>query len=247
MGTAANPGSPPAEKKVLLYRLPPDLDDVRTGLLARSGFAIERVGAPDYLLRRLDSTPYKMLILNLPDGTLDMQDVLPRIRGEDRPCAHCIFILVTPANLLEDHRPLLGRGLNAVLPATVAPAALEAAITWQVQALPRLDARCAVRLKAVLPRRPAGICQTRDLSASGMFLISREARPVGENLRFELTLPLTRVPISGTAVVVRRAVPGRERFEGFAVTFTSFSPGARESLLSFLDRKKAGAGPFARR
>ena len=247
MGTHARPGAPPAEKGVLLYRLPPNLESVRTGLLARSGFSIDRVGAPDYLLRRLDSRPYRMLILRLPDGTLDAQDVLPRIRGEGRPCARCIFILLSPAERLEEYRSCLGRGLNVLLPDTADPEALEAGIARQVQAPPRLDARCAVRLKAALKGGPAGICQTRDLSVSGMFLISREGRAAGETLRFELALPFERTTVSGTAVVVRQAMPGRERYEGFAVAFTSFAPGGRESLKAFLDRKMSGVPGPARR
>jgi CheY-like chemotaxis protein len=236
----AGTGSQAEEQRVLLYRLPPELDRTRTGLLARPEFTVDRADAPDDLLRRLDSTPYKVLILRLPDEGVDAVGALAHIRGEGRPCARGIFILLTTAARIEEYRPHLGRGLNAILPETATPAALEAEITRQVQVLPRLDTRCAVRMKAELKGGPAGICQTRDLSASGMFLICRGGRAVGESIRFELILPSTRIPLAGTGMVVRQAVPGRERYEGFAVAFTSFAPGSREALRGFLDWKMAG-------
>jgi len=223
------------EQKVLLFRLPQEMIAIHLGILSRPPFSVEAMMDAGELLHRLESTAYRLLILKLPGDGLSPKDVLPVIRGAKAPCAHSILILLPPVGLLQEYRPYLEKGVNALISDSAASEDLETEIARQIQVAPRADARIMVRLKVkILDQTSSHLCQSGNLSVSGMFLVLAHKPPVGSPLSFELMLPGLRLPVAGEARVVRHASDGREKLDGIGVMFTAFKADGRTALTLYV-------------
>ena len=66
-----------------------------------------------------------------------------------------------------------------------------------------------------------------NLSRTGMLVTDAPMLPVGALCVFDFKLPNGEI-VRGTAEVVRRAKPRRERVAGFALHFVNFEPGCQE-------------------
>jgi hypothetical protein len=206
--------------RILLYNFPLELMGLRLGLLSRPPFVVDHPPRPVNLVRCLETTRYRMAILGLPGGDVEFECVFPLIRGMGCPSSRCILLVLAPPDRLETVQPYVGRGVNALLPRNASPEELEAEITRLTRAAPRLESRHMVRLKARAPRVPSPmICQTDNISTSGMFLSTTIKVPVGTIIDFELDLPGREWPVLGEARVVRHAQPEQEKRDGMGVMF----------------------------
>jgi hypothetical protein len=224
--------------RILLYRFPGHYIKVRLGLLARPPFIAESASNPSEFFHRLEMTHFRMIIMTLPDGEVDVDDMLPLIRKEGAPSARCIFIVLALPRHLSEFRVHLGKGLNALVSLDATAEELEAAIARQVEVAPRVEARVMVRLQAKLTLgTTALLCQIANLSASGMFLELNRKLPLGSDFAFELAIPGANEPAIGTGTIVRYGDPEREGRDGMGAAFTSFRGQSKGALLAFLARR----------
>jgi hypothetical protein len=225
------------ELRVLLFNFPQEMIALRLGLLSRPPFAVDAAPNPVELVRRLETVRYRMAILGLPAQGVGFKDILPLARGEGHPNTRCILIVLATPDRLEEMRPFLGKGLNALLSRSATPVELEAEIARQTHVAPRVETRQMVRLKAKIAQTPSAlICQTLNISASGMFLSSMKKVPIGTVIDFELALPRLKLPVSGQARVVRHSLQEKEKRDGMGAAFLSFRIDGREKLMEFLSR-----------
>ena len=225
------------EVKVLLFHFPQEMIALRMGLLSRPPFVVDAAPTPAELVRRLETVRYRIAILGLPAQGMEFKDVLPLVRGEGRLNARCILIVLASPDHLEEMRPSIGKGLNGLLSRSAAPADLEAEIARQIHVAPRVETRQMARLKAKIAQSPSAlICQTLNVSASGMFLSSMIKLPVGTVFDFELALPRLKLPVSGRARVVRHSSQEKEKRDGMGAEFISFTTDGRAQLMDFLAR-----------
>ncbi|HAR98934.1 MAG TPA: hypothetical protein DCS11_08600 [Syntrophus sp. (in: bacteria)] len=229
--------------RVLSFNFPTTLQSVQTGILSRPPFAAEAVSRASDLLRHLEGRPYRLMILTMPGDGLEFRDILPIVRNPRMPSSSGSVMLLTPAERVEEHRAFLHKGLDAVLPRTAAPEAVEAEIARQVKVAPRANTRVMLRLNARIQTQNSMImCQTANLSPSGLFLIHAPTLPVGTVFAFELMLPKARDPIAGEARVVRHALRNKEKFEGMGAAFISLSPDDQKLLQDFVARSGGTGG-----
>lgn len=111
---------------------------------------------------------------------------------------------------------------------------------------PRLDLASQVALRfADLERRVSA--QALNISARGMFIRSREARPAGSPLAFELSLSGAGRPIQGAAEVVwsRRFELAADRPAGMGIRFLDLDEKSRSKLQSFMAEHTDPCSPVA--
>lgn len=227
--------------RVLSFNFPPELQAVQAGILSRPPFVEKSVSRAAELLMQLEGPPYRLMILNMPGDGLEFKQILPIVRNPKMPCSKGAIMLLTPAERVEEHRAFLQKGLNAVLPSTACPDVVEMEIARQVEVAPRVSTRVMLRLKARVQAQNAMImCQTANISASGLFLVHKTILPVGTMFTFELLLPGAKTPITGEARVVRHALMAKEKYEGMGATFIALSPEDRERLREFVVCNQAG-------
>jgi len=216
---------------------------VEAGLLSRPPFVEDAVSRAVDLLRRLEETPYRLSILNMPGDGLEFKQILPIVRDPRMPCSKGAILLLTPEDRVEEHRAYLQKGLNAVLPRTACPDVVEMEIARQVEVAPRVSTRVMLRLKARIQAKDAMIlCQTANLSSSGLFLVHKTQLPVGTVFSFELMLPGARTPIAGEARVVRHATFIKEKYEGMGAVFIALPPEGQKILDEFVARQRPSGG-----
>jgi hypothetical protein len=232
------------EFPVLIFNFPQELVSVRMGILSRPPFVVDAAGRAFDLFRRLETSTYRMAVLNMPGDGVEFKDVFPLLRGGKSRHARCILVLLTEEPRMEDHQPYLKKGLNALLPVTAPAEEIEAALARLTQVAPRIDTRVMVKLRARIEQgTSSSMCQTGNLSSSGMFLVTRMKLPVGATLTFELLLPGMKVPLSGEAKVMRHSATGREKSDGMGVMFTTLRGDGRQALLDFLSKLRPNPTP----
>ncbi len=81
--------------------------------------------------------------------------------------------------------------------------------------------------------RSSRLLQTRDVSTSGLFVVTRRRLPIGTRLELSLRVPTEPHPIRASAEVVRRSSE-RERTEGIGVRFVGFEGEDAKRLETYL-------------
>ena len=88
---------------------------------------------------------------------------------------------------------------------------------------PRKEARFLARLEIKLGgAKDMILCQTENLSASGMLIKTERRYDKGTRIDFEFSLPDDARPIVGVAEVMRHTMVGRDKVGGIGVRFLSF-------------------------
>ncbi|MEJ2085047.1 MAG: PilZ domain-containing protein [Acidobacteriota bacterium] len=101
----------------------------------------------------------------------------------------------------------------------------------------RAGQRMVVRMEVQLGTgRLLRLCQSENLSISGMLIRTSEKYPIGSTIRFEFVLPDDEEPICGEAQIVRYTHPDVEMVPGIGVRFVSFEDDGQERLERFISR-----------
>lgn len=167
------------------------------------------------------------------DSSLDdLLLALERVLQDERPGP---IVVLAPAASLFEVAGLEDRGVT-VLAEDKEPEELRAVIknllVRTLRAHPRTIVRMAVEVGAGQILR---ICQTEDLSASGMLIRTSEEFPLGSAVNLEFSLLEDEEPIRCAARVVRFTQPDVEKARGMGVHFLSFEENGQQRLEDFLN------------
>lgn len=83
------------------------------------------------------------------------------------------------------------------------------------------------------------LCQTHDVSPTGMLLSTRKTLPIGAVLPFSLELPEDEEPIHGSGEIVRHARPEKEPAPAMGVRFLGLHGDGPKRLESFLSSRRS--------
>ena len=81
-------------------------------------------------------------------------------------------------------------------------------------------------------------CQTKNLSRSGMLVVTQSRFPIGSRVRFVIALPEGGFPVQGQAEVVRHTNAQLESTDGIGVRFARFDYDGEQRLTGFLERRR---------
>ena len=81
------------------------------------------------------------------------------------------------------------------------------------------------------------VFQTVNISESGLLLRSGSSLPIGDRLRFALSLPESEEPVRGLAEVIRHTRPELEGLEGTAIRFLRVELEDRKRLAQFIRQR----------
>ena len=103
---------------------------------------------------------------------------------------------------------------------------------------PRTQLAMMVRLEVEFPYGTSiRICQSENLSATGMLVRSEDSAPVGTPVAANFTVPGSAEPIEATGRVVRETMPGE--IPGIAVHFEGFAGDSEARLKSYLAQRQS--------
>jgi hypothetical protein len=181
--------------------------------------------------------PYDALIVAYPTPDLPLERFLDAVRRENSSCRHAAVVLLAAPGWGKQAEGFIGMGANRVLAHDAPPELLQQILPDLLNAAPRIPMRLLTRLEVPSGLGPSRVlCQTVNVSSSGMLVRLDEPYPVGTEVGFELVVPGENQPIRGRAEVVRHTVQRRDPVGGVAVRFRSFRSGDRVRFTTTLTR-----------
>jgi hypothetical protein len=101
--------------------------------------------------------------------------------------------------------------------------------------VPRVGQRVVVRMEVHLGSgKLLRLCQSENLSVSGMLIRTSEEYPIGSTIGFEFVLPGDEESLRGEAQIVRHTQPEVEQTQGIGVRFVSLEEDGEERLRRFV-------------
>ncbi len=206
-------------------------------ILKRARMFAELVATGARALELATALPYDAVLVTVPLDDLPLEDWLSRLRADGMAsCKAAVLLLVAPGHG-DEAMALLERGANRAAAADDPPERVQALVSALLGVAPRVSLRAASRLRVQLERGTTQVlCQTENISATGMLLRTDQQYPLGTSLSFELSLPGEQKPIRGTARVVRHTTMRRERIAGVAVSFSGFEGADAGRFAAHIDR-----------
>lgn len=202
----------------------------------RKGFFADWVQVPRDALELLALLPFDALVLAHPLPDLTVRFLVGAIRRSESLNRTAGVVVVTGVEHADEANQLVEMGVNEVLLQDDAAEQLPRALKEITQVKPRLPLRLTSRVHATLGAvRVQSLCQTVNLSASGMLLRGDQVIPIGAEIGFEMQLPHEAKPIRGRARVVRHTYERKERVAGLGVAFSHFEESDELRLKVFLE------------
>ncbi len=192
-------------------------------VLRRSNFFSEVVQEAERALDLMTVLPYDAIIIAYPIEGMSAQRFLTGVRGATSACRAAAVLFLARAGAAEEAEEFLGHGVNRVVRADEPAERLRQEVSQVVGAAPRVALRILSRVRVQLALGPTtSLCQTENISSSGMLIRTETQVPIGAELEFELSMPGDSSPIRGRAEVVRQTAQRRERVTGLGVRFCAF-------------------------
>ena len=222
-------------KRVLAARLDAGLHDALAPALGRSDFDLNLVPAVESAIELVRLIAFEVILVGLPAPDDGVDDLLAAVRAPGSPSRLARLLLFAPPAHLAFAESRLARGADQALSSAQPPLELQEAILRLLRARPRLSTRVMARLTVRLGDDAARfLCQTRDLSRTGMLAVTENRYPLGTPVRFVLDLPGAGEGVEGDAEVVRQAERARDGVEGLGLHFLQFRAGGDRRLFAFL-------------
>jgi response regulator RpfG family c-di-GMP phosphodiesterase len=201
-------------------------------MLARKRFEVDRFPGASGALELVSVVPFRALILGFPMTEVPFDRFLATVKRPGSASSAAPVAIITQEGQLEAARAYLERGVDYVASLGDSPAEFENGLSALLGIQARRAFRATVRLDIVLEnaRRERFVAQTKDISASGMFVIVRRLSPIGSRAYFEFALPNESKPFCGEAEVTRHAQPPADELIGMGLRFVSFIRNTEERL-----------------
>ena len=193
--------------------------------LLRRIFEIDWIPSADAAVELAKSVPFAALLVNYPLQSMPMNDFLRLIRAAESASRSCIISLVSSSGSADNGSQYKEKGVDLLLSLDDPAAKRENLLCTLLGIQPRRSTRVMVQLNVTLDdgRLERYIAQTKDLSETGMFVMTQKIVPIGTIAKFKLTLPDNPNPIRGEAKIMRHAEPTHDSSQGMGLQFQSFS------------------------
>lgn len=210
-------------------------------VLAREAFEVDRFpGASGALELLAAGVPFRALVVGFPLVDLPIGQFLAAVRARNAPSLHTPLVLVAAEDRVAEAASWIGRGANRVVSLASDEALLQSEVSALLAVAPRASFREMLRLELRLAEANANstlvLCQTENVSATGMLVRTDRRFDLGSEIGFELNLSGDPRAVKGRARVVRHTLPGRDPVNGMGLRFVAFEADGQARFLAALAR-----------
>lgn len=210
-------------RNVLVVGIAADTYQKIAPLLQREDFEVDRFPGATGALELLASVTFRALIVGYPLADTKTEAFLAAIRAPGSLSLRTPLVLVAEPAQLDAATALVGRGANRVVSLEESEQRLQREVSELLAVAPRAALREMLRLELRLgDERTLVLCQTHDVSSTGMLVRTERRFPLGTEIGFELTLSGDPRGVRGRAQVVRHTMSGRDPVSGMALRFLAF-------------------------
>jgi uncharacterized protein (TIGR02266 family) len=204
--------------------------------LARDSFEVDRFPSAVGSFEITNAVPFEILLVRFPLPDMELYDFLQAVRRNDGPNLRSSIVLLASQDVVKEALSFIGRGANRVVGLEETDGTIHQSISSLLNVAPRKDARFMARMEIrVDDAEEMLICQTENLSASGMLIRTDRRYEKGTKIQFEFNLPNDHRPIVGIAEIMRHTMIGRDKVSGVGVRFLSFAGDSQRRFQSFID------------
>lgn len=189
-------------------------------VLERQRFTVA-TATPAAAIEQASAVAFDALVASYPLSTDSTQAFLSALRRPSSASRRAAFIFVVTSAARSNAEAFLGWGANRVVGVEDAPRMLPGLLDRLLRVAPRVNVKAVSRLdlaSQALSHRV--LCQTVNVSATGMLVRLPRVLPLGSEVRFELLLRPDFAPVSGRARVVRHTMERHEPYTGVGITFS---------------------------
>jgi hypothetical protein len=226
-------------RQVLLTAVDAHLENKAIEPLRDKGWQVRSVPWDDAAGDLVTTTAFDAIVIGFPVAGVALGRFLSAVRALESPCRRCGVVLLARPDAERQARQFVGHGVNRVVATSDLPLRLVRTVAELLRVAPRVELRLPTRIMLRLEDRPSqALCQTENVSVSGMLVRGFDNYPKGTSFDFEISLPDDDDPLRGVGEVCRTANVARENVRGFGARFTSFAETDLERLEELLDREK---------
>ncbi len=202
---------------------PQDYDNVAPQLL-QALFEVDRVPSASSALELLNIVPFSAVICRHPFTDMETGEFIAGVKAPTSASRDAGIALVTDAYRVSEAGAFLAAGVDLVLSLGDPQGEREAMLCMLLGIQPRRSLRVLVKLSVEIETGGTDrfVSQTHDVSASGMFVITRKTVDIGAEIGFSFTLPGETRPFEGVAEVSRIAGPQATGPQGLGIHFENF-------------------------
>lgn len=223
--------------EILITGLDEQLAGPLAGALEMESYAVRCETWEDAVLNTLERIPFRAIVSRYPLPGAGFGILLSAVRSRASASRNAGLMLVAPGSDLEAARGLIGRGVNRVVCETDSIETIVTGLHELLTAPPRVPFVAPTRISLEFGGEAVSVlCQTENLSASGMLVRGRTNCRPGMRVSFQLQLGAEEEPLEGMAEIARTTNPEREGLRGFGARFIGLSEADRERLQAWLER-----------
>lgn len=221
----------PFNRNVLAIGVSPAEFERFVPFLARESFEVDRFPSGVGALELITRVPFEMLLVRFPLPDMDLASFLSTVRQTGSPCHGASLILLTASSHERDAQRFIGQGANRSISLEASADTIQESVSSLLHVAPRKAARFLARMEIRIGgAKDMLLCQTENMSATGMLIRTDKRYEIGTQVEFEFSAAGDPRPLRGVAEVVRHTVLGRDRVGGIGMRFLSF---AGDSQLRF--------------
>jgi len=208
-------------------------------VFGRSELGVELAESSAEAVRAARRARFDAVLIGDLAGEDELLELLADLRAPESASAGAAIALLLPPSEMPFARAYVSAGANQVVSSSLGAADLQAIVLRLLHAKVRLELRVMARLTVQLGGATSQVlCQTRDLSRTGMYVVTDARPPIGSPLAFVLELPRSGVTLHGEARVVRHVERSDQQPEGIGLHFVRFAADGDNRLAAFLEQAR---------
>lgn len=209
-------------------------------LLRRSSIQVHRLLRGEAALKLACSVQLDIIVIAHPLADIATVELLKAARSDGSPCRSAGIIVLVENPEDRSAHAMLECGANRLLPLGCSTRDMGRTLADLLGVAMRTQLRTTLRVEmsGIIGRRQL-MCQTENISSSGMLIRGPVKVPLGTEFEFEFCLPSQGTPLRGMAKVARHTAWPREKVQGIGATFVSFYGDSRQRLDLFIDEHAA--------
>ena len=226
------------KRSVLVLNADEDLFAKIAPILDRDEFEVNRFPRAAMALELISVVAFDVLVVRYPLPDIEAQEFLNALRGPESACRRTPLLLLAAEDDYEHACDYVGRGANRVVSVAESAERLQAEIGGLLDVAQRYQLKVIVRLEIETDgRKELAICQTENISETGMLLTGAKAYDLETSVSFEFILDGDTTAVRGEGVVSRHTTTGREAARGVGLRFISFDRDGLERLRQHLHQE----------
>lgn len=207
-------------------------------MLHRAEFIVHRLEPSTTALEVLRSSSFDLVIAAYPLPELPVETLHTVLRSQESGSRHAGFLLLCDPDHVDNAYRYVDRGVNRAVAVNWNASRFWQAMADLLDVAPRISMCAPVNLEIVVGGQShTRLCQTGNISRTGMLLLGDPIFEAGTDLGFSLSFPDDPEPVQGEAEVVRSTDMKREDCQGFAVRFLSFRGDGQYRLEGYIEEQ----------